>query len=139
MIVSFQSLQRYGLWMVLLALLAGCESTTILFEVESESDANQGNTLKMLIRTIDANTYLTETYADVSKKVYESDPAILHVDTVFPGEYYWVEIPKPEAEQRIAVYFLFREPGDRWKTIIKQPWPDDVYFELSSNQIRSQE
>ncbi len=124
----------------LLLLLAGCETTTFYIEVDSETDTNQGRPVYVVVRRVDETAFLTETYEEVASSVFKTpqDPTLVLKEALIPGESWETEMEIP-TDPRIAIYFMFTEPGDRWKTLLKQPYPDGVSFELSKNQISYQD
>src|SRR2546421_12880563 len=102
---------------LVLAGLAGCSSSKIQVAVDSTPETNGGKPFYVVVRAVEQATYVTDTYDAIAAKVFANppDPSVLRSEVVFPGKTAKVECVKPESLP-IGVYFLFTQPGQRWKT-----------------------
>ncbi|WP_438011799.1 hypothetical protein WME89_26055 [Sorangium sp. So ce321] len=118
-------------------LVTGCSSSQLTVSVRSTKDTNQRRPLYMLVRSVDAKTYLAEAYASAADKVITPDASVLDAQVVFPGVQRDVEVKKP-GKTPVAVYFFFTNPTGRWKMLIEQPLPGRVDIQLGVNQVETQ-
>lgn len=123
---------------VLCALAAGavgCASTTQVY-VKSTDQTNQGNTLYMMARGVDAKTVAAERYQEVAAKLFASpkDPSILSSQPVFPGNTITMVLDN-EDQKDVVLYFFFTNPGSNWRVPLRRPLPAEVYIELGQNQV----
>ena len=80
---------------------------------------------------------MTDSYDTVASKVFANppDPSVLRSEVVYPGTTLDLTVVKPEMLP-IAVYFLFTNPGERWKMSQVQPLPSSMDIGLDKNQIK---
>lgn len=123
-------------WLFVALLASGCTSTHLTVHVRSPAGTNQGRPLHMVVRTVDAQKYLTETYADVATKVVAPDDSVLQSTVVYPGTTMWVRVKLPE-ETSVAVSFLFTTPDGAWQSLLDVPVPTNVEFELLEGRIKT--
>ena len=124
-----------------MSLVTGCSSAPITISIESEPDANEQRPFYVVVRSIDKVTYLVEDYQTVTTKVFQTppDPSILVSEPIHPGEDKDIVLEEEKTKTPLALYFLFTNPGDRWKTFLPAPVEADVCIELGKNQIKSQD
>jgi len=136
---------RVGLLAALLAVWGlGCSSQkpanapkleTLRVRIETMSDANRGTALHVLVRETSKTDYPRVDYEDVaSSLLVESDPKTLDWLVVLPGEKREVVLQHAQGTA-IAVYFLFTEPGPRWKALVADH-ARDVGFLVGRDQIQ---
>lgn len=100
--------------------------------IEASSDVNQGSVLHVLIRKTNDVDYPRAQYDDIAATLgLLSDPETVAWLVVVPGKDIDVSVARPE-QGGLGVYFLFSEPGPRWKHFIA-PTADHVVFKLSHN------
>lgn len=54
---------------------------------------------------------------------------------IYPGIKAKLSFKKPEGVP-VGVYFLFSQPGERWKISKVQPLPSSMDFDLDKNSIK---
>jgi hypothetical protein len=122
----------------LLFALAGCGSSGFTVYVASEPATNVGRPFYMLVRAVEQKSYLSEDYQEVVGKTFsEGDKSVLKAAMVVPGRPLELDVPREETLP-VAVYFFFTRPGERWKTLVPQPLPSSLEFELGQHEIKSQ-
>ncbi len=121
------------------AVLAGCSSNKLKIEVSSSAETNEGRPFYTVIRQVEQATYVTDSYEAVAAKVFANppDPSVLRSEVIYPGQTAELTVTKPEVLP-IAVYFLFSQPGERWKMSKVQPLPSSIDIELEKNQIKGE-
>ncbi len=125
---------------VLLAFfLGGCSSNTISVVIESSSETNARAPFYVVFRSVEQATYLTDTYDPIAAKVFANppDPTVIRSEVIYPGFRLKLKVPKHDTTS-LAIYFLFTNPGGRWKTSREQPLSSSVDIELEKNQIKSE-
>jgi hypothetical protein len=128
---------RFRLILILSLLLlvsTGCHHDTLYMTVRSPSDLNAGRPLRMLVRAVDPQQYLDESYQAVADKVVVKDDTVLHSAVVYPSVPLTVAIKRPSSKG-IGVYFFFTSPGPRWKTMLETPLPHSADIVLGQNNI----
>ena len=118
----------------LLGLLAGCGTPMLQLTVTSDGDVNQQRTLYMLIRTVDAKQYLTESYATVAAQVVTPDASVLASKVLLSPPPSPLKIPITDAKP-LAIYFLFTTPAGDWKTLQEPPFPKHLMITLGPGRI----
>jgi hypothetical protein len=120
--------------------LAGCSSTRMTIYVDSTPETNGGRPFRAVVRTVEPSAYLTETYATVASKLFTTPPdgSILRSEVIYPGVEKEIELEKPQGNVPLGIYFLFTQPGERWKTTRKAPLPSSVEIELGANEIKKE-
>lgn len=122
------------MWAVL---CMGCGSGTRIY-VRSTDSSNNGNTMYMLVRSVDPKTVRTdEPYTEVAAKVFAdpADESVLMSQPIFPGNPVTLDVSHIEAKD-IVVYFLFTDPGQDWRLPLRAPLPSEVYVDLGDNEIQ---
>jgi hypothetical protein len=119
--------------------LGGCSSNKMKIEVSSTVETNEGRPFYTVIRQVEQATYVTDSYEAVAAKVFANppDPSVLRSEVIYPGQTAQLTVTKPEVLP-IAVYFLFSQPGGRWKMSQVQPLPSSIDIELEKNQIKGE-
>lgn len=125
-----------------LILLVGCSSTPELtLYVHSKESVNKGRPLYVAIRYMDEQDFIRSTYQDISEKMFQKkDPLdkFLATEVIYPGKEKYITLKiKPEEKVPLAVFFIFLDPGDRWKTLVPQPLPSTWEIELTGNEIKA--
>jgi hypothetical protein len=89
----------------------------------------------VLVRETSKTDYPRVDYEDVASSLLaESDPKTLDWLVVLPGERREVVLQHAKGTA-IAVYFLFTEPGQRWKALIAEH-AREVSFLVGRDQIQ---
>src|ERR1041384_3960115 len=110
---------RFPLVLSLLCLIsAGCHSDTLYMTVRSPSDLNAGRPIRMLVRAVDPQQYVDESYQAVADKVVVKDDTVLHSAVVYPSVPLTAAIKWPSSKA-IGVYFFFTSPGHRRQTMLE--------------------
>ena len=102
----------------------------------SATDTNGGTALHVLVRKTTKIDYPRQDYDDVAKSLLlESDPNTLEWVVVTPGNTREVTVMRP-ADAQVGVYFLFSDPGARWRHLVDDESVEYVQFEVGRDQIR---
>lgn len=117
-------------------LLAACQPSTLQLRIKAPPGTNQGRPLYMLVRKVDAKQYALESYADVSARVVQADPSVVHSEIIYPGTLRRLQVPAP-ADSSLAVSFLFTSPDGRWQEFLNTPLPPSLEVELSEGRIQT--
>jgi hypothetical protein len=119
-----------------LLLVAGCASSTVTVAVESTPETNEGRPLYAVVRAVEEATYVTDSYDGIAAKVFARPPdaTVLRSEVIYPGVKAELVVQKPDTRP-LAIYFLFSEPGERWKMSQPQPLPGSIAVELGRNAI----
>lgn len=120
------------LWLV----STGCHHDKLYMTVRSPSDLNAGRPIRMLVRAVDPQQYVDESYQAVADKVVFKDDTVLHSAVVYPNVPLAAEIKWPSSKN-IGVYFFFTSPGPRWKTMLEIPLPHSANIVLGQDNIRT--
>ena len=106
--------------------------------VRSTRETNDGRPLHAVIRAVDRETYVADSYADVANLVTRKDESVLATFVVFPGHEHrqTIEIAK---KTPIAVYALFTRPGTQWKKLFEEPVASPVQIFLSRRVIADEQ
>lgn len=124
---------------IICILLTGCGSSQIYVYVESTKETNGGRPFYMVVKAVEEKAYTVENYHDVADVVYDKeDKKLLIKEVIYPGKEKEAYINMPE-DLSVGIYFLFTDPGEKWKTLLKHPLPSDVEFKLTKNEIETQE
>lgn len=105
--------------------------------VRSTRETNDGRPLHAVVRAVDQETYVADSYAQVANLVTHKDESVLATFVIFPGHEHrqTIEVSK---KTPIAVYALFTRPGKRWKKLLAYPTPTPVQIVLSRRDITGQ-
>lgn len=123
---------------VLLAALAlgpGCVRT-VRIQVSSSQDTNSGQILYMMVRATNDQALIEEDYTTAADRMFNSaqDESVQSVQAILPGTPVFLSVPRP-AQERLALYFFFTDPGPNWKVPLDPPLPAEVQVELGSKDI----
>jgi hypothetical protein len=102
----------------------------------SGTDTNGGTALHVLVRKTTKIDYPRQDYDDVVKSLLlESDPNTLEWLVVTPESTREVVVSRP-ADAQVGVYFLFSDPGARWRHLVDDDSIEYVQFEVGRDQIK---
>ena len=104
--------------------------------MKSTERTNDGNTLYMAVRTVDAKPSLTgERYQEAASKLFTDppDPSILNNQPIFPGN--TVTVAVDDMDKDLILYFFYTNPGPNWRVPLHRPLPAEVYIDLGQHQI----
>jgi hypothetical protein len=121
--------------LALLSLGAGCASSTRIY-VKSTDRTNDGNTLYMAVRSVDAKpSIVSEKYQEAASKLFTDPPdaSVLNSQPIFPGN--TVTIAVDDSDKDLVLYFFFTNPGPNWRVPLHRPLPAEVYVDLGQHQI----
>ena len=117
--------------MGLCLIFAGSGCTTWRFSVmlRSTEDTNQGRPLQVLVRSVAAERYREETYADLVKLVTTPDKTVLRslILETSDKRRLWLSAP---SDTPVALYFLFGSTTGSWKMLLPPPLPWSVQIPL---------
>lgn len=116
---------------------SGCSSTQCELTVQSKPETNGGKPFYALVRAVEQATFVTDGYDSIAARVFPNppDPTVLSSEVVYPGIKAKLTFKKPEGVP-IGIYFLFTQPGERWKISKVQPLPNSMSIELDKNSIK---
>jgi hypothetical protein len=126
------------LTLALLAQLAlyGCsadgpQKPEIDFYVDPSYEVNDGRIVYLMARTVNEKQFLDESYTEIAGKAFpkSDDPELLKVQPIYPGQKIKVHVSGPE-KGHIAIYFMFTDPGNNWRSILELPLQDAYGIEL---------
>jgi hypothetical protein len=126
---------RFVVGFVIALSVAGCHRDTLYLTVRSPQDLNAGRPVHMLIRSVDQQEYVNESYLAVSDKVVAKDESVLGEAVVYPQLPLMVSVKR--GEKMVAVYFFFTQPGARWKTLLETPVPHATEIKLGPSNIET--
>jgi hypothetical protein len=107
---------------------------SVRMRIATSDDANRGTALHVLVRETSKTDYPRVDYEDVANTLLaESDPKTIDWLVVLPGQQREVVLEHPKGTS-IAVYFMFTEPGQRWKQLLDEP-VKQVEFLVGRDQI----
>lgn len=123
------------LWVVLAAFGTGCATSTRVF-VKSTDQTNSGNTLYMMVRSVDRKTVVSEGYQDAAAKLFTDppDPSVIASQPIFPGNTVSITVDNTDAKD-LVIYFFFTEYGPNWKVPLHKPLPSEIYIDLGQHQV----
>src|SRR5262245_27754942 len=113
---------------------AGCHLDTLFLTVRSPNDMNAGRPVGMLVRAVDQQQYVNETYQAAADKVVIKDDSVLESQVIYPNVPLTVRVKKPSSKN-VGVYFFFTQPGPRWKTLFEIPVPHTAEIKLGQGNI----
>jgi hypothetical protein len=127
--------------MLISVLLVGCGNKhipppQIVFTIESEKEANDGQPFHCAIRSVNAKQFLTEGYDGVASMLFANppDPTVLATLVILPGEEQELKVNKPD-QNDLGFYCFFTHPGDPWKVKLEQPLGEEYQISLGENNI----
>lgn len=127
--------------MLISVLLAGCGNKhipppQIVFTIESEREANDGQPFHCAIRSVNAKQFLTEGYDGVAAMLFANPPdsTVLATLVILPGEEQELKVNKPD-QNDLGFYCFFTQPGDPWKVKLEQPLGEEYEISLGESKI----
>lgn len=114
--------------------IGGCKHLTLT--IKSMPEANRGKPVYVMVRSVNAKEFLTESYHDVANLLFTDPPdaSILAYRVILPGQKQKIRMEKPE-KTAVGVYCMFTEPGDQWKIILPQPLHFRYQITLEQDRI----
>jgi predicted component of type VI protein secretion system len=101
----------------------------------SATDTNGGTALHVLVRKTNKVDYPRQDYDDVAKSLLlESDPNTIEWVVVTPDSTREVVVARP-VDAQVGVYFLFADPGARWRHLVDDDAIEYVQFDVGRDQI----
>ncbi len=90
--------------------------------VRASADSNDGRPLYVVVRVVDEQGFIEDSYAAVSALVVEPDESVLATILVFPGTVAYEELELEAPPETLGVYALFSvvEEG-KWKLLLEGP------------------
>ncbi|UCG21827.1 MAG: hypothetical protein JSU80_04420 [Deltaproteobacteria bacterium] len=127
--------------MLISVLIAGCGNKhvpppQIVFTIESENEANDGQPFHCAIRSVNAKQFLTEGYDGVANMLFANPPdsTVLATIVILPGDEQELQINKPD-QNDLGFYCFFTQPGDPWKVRLEQPLGEEYEISLGKSEI----
>ena len=119
----------------LLAFASGCSSATRVY-VKSTDQTNDGNTLYMMVRSVEKKTVITESYQDAAAKLFTDppDPSIVASQPIFPGNTVSINVDNADTKD-LVIYFFFTQFGPNWKVPLHKPLPAEIYIDLGQHEV----
>lgn len=119
----------------LIAGLCGCASNSMSIKIQSEFNANDNQPVAIVIRSVNYNNFLTESYQDIAEMVYADppNPSVITSRIMLPGTKEKIEIEIPPKEL-VGIYCLFKEP-DIWRIMLRRPFDSYYSIVLEHNSI----
>jgi len=119
-----------------LAAVTGCASSTRIY-VKSTDATNNGNTLYMMVRSVDGRAMGSESYQDSVAKLFADPPdaSVVATQPIFPGNTATITLDDNSGGKDVAIYFFFTSPGPSWRVPLRKPLPAEVYIDLGQHQI----
>ena len=116
---------------------AASDKIEVEIVVRSTRETNDGRPLHAVVRAVDQETYVADSYAQVANLVTHKDESVLATFVIFPGHEHrqTIEVGK---KTPIAVYALFTRPGKQWKKLLGHPTATPVQIVLSRHNITRQ-
>jgi hypothetical protein len=132
---------RRSLWPVRLGLtgavatVLACVPPRLVVTVNAGAGMNQGLPMFVVARAVDQAKYLSEPYATVANQVTSPDSSVIQTAQIYPGRNSQLLIKTPD-KTPLAVYFLFTDPGIRWRMYLEQPMPAKCTISVEANEIQ---
>ncbi len=109
----------------------------VSLRIRTTDDANGGTALHVLVRETSKADYPRTQYEDVAASLLvESDPKTLDWLVMLPGQARDVSFERPKGGA-VAVYFLFTDPGRRWKELLDDTSVKRVELVVGRDQIHA--
>jgi len=121
--------------LLLLSVLSGCAGNRMALKVQSGYDTNEQQPVALVVRAVNYNTFVTESYQDVVQNVYADppDPTMLDARILLPGQEAEIVFEKP-AKDLVGIYCLFSRPRI-WKEVIRRPFKNKYRVILRQNDM----
>ena len=120
--------------LALLAVLAGCGSSTLSLNIKSPAGTNMSRPMYMLVRQVDPKQYANEAYSEVAALVGTPDATVLQTAVIYPGTIQRFQVKAPK-EGAVAVSFLFTAPDGNWQMLLSPQATSNVDVELAVSRI----
>jgi hypothetical protein len=90
--------------------------------IQPDRSANNGRVFWMVVKEVDEDQFASDTYDKIEAAFLadERDPDVLGVCSVTPGQKRRITVSRP-IYRSAGFYFLFTEPGDNWKVLLRHP------------------
>ena len=123
------------LTVTILLSISGCAGTHMKLRIESTQQTNDRQPVCVVLRSVDYNTFLTESYQEIAEKVYAypPDPKLIDSRIMLPGNTEKIKVEIPDKEM-IGIYCLFNKPII-WKKILRRPFDSKYSILLKKNRI----
>ncbi len=121
----------------------GCGSSTLVKRTivfQPQQQVNRGRPFYALVRTVEEQGFLTDSYQKISALVYPSDKkdqTIVHVALIWPSREKTVVVKVPK-DKAVAIYCLFTRPGSQWKVLLPPPMAEKIWAVLDRGTIVAQ-
>jgi hypothetical protein len=130
-------MKRHVLLCVAASLLAACGPATLQLSIKAPPGTNQGRPLYMLVRKVEPKQYATESYDEVSARVVQPGPTVIHSEIIYPGTLLRIPVKVPP-DASVAVSFLFTAPDGAWQSFLAAPLPASMEIELREGRIQTE-
>ena len=109
----------------------------ISFHIISKADTNGGEPCYIMIRMVNENNFLTDSYEEASKMIFANPPneSILTYDLILPYNYKEIKVNVPDKPTSLGLYCFFSEHSDKWKVLLPKPLKTKYKFVLEKNKI----
>ena len=107
-------------------------------KIKSSSSTNDGAPFYVLIKETTFATFIVDDYSTITNLVTNppKDKGCFKTACIVPGENQTVKVEIPDVDS-IAVYFLFTNPGRKWKNLFKLEGAfPTIEIALERNEIR---
>ena len=103
--------------------------------IQPDPSANNGRVFWMVIKEVDENQFANDTYAMIESLFVadEWSPDVLGACYVVPGEKRQITVSRP-SYGHAGFYFLFTEPQDSWKVLLRQPVGSKYDLRIGKNK-----
>lgn len=130
---------KYILYFLPVLFLTGCMQTKdedlLSIQIRSSKKTNQGTNFHILVKETTDVEFFQSKYETIANEAIEDDEKRL-VDRVhLPGKTDKFDIKIPSSDRPVAIYFLFTQPGYRWKEKIDNPQSKKVKILLGENEF----
>lgn len=124
-------------WAALSLAGVGCSSSGVTLQLEAGPDTNGGRPLYVVVRQVEPARFASDSYGEIAHRAFArpKDETVLRTEVLYPGAKRKLRLKDPDPSLPIALYFLFTDPGERWKVKIDPPLPTSVEIRLDSNEV----
>ncbi len=96
------------------------EGVKLPIVVRASADSNDGRPVYVVVRIVDEQGFIEDSYAKVAALVVEPDESVLATLLVFPGTVAYRELELEAAPEMLGVYGLFSVVEDgNWKLLVE--------------------
>lgn len=109
-------------------------SADLVVVVSSDQDANGGNPVHMMIRSVDAKTLSIESYEAAADVLFASppDPSVLDATVIFPERQVRRSVVPSDAEGLGLYFFVADEDPANWRLALPTSGLEEFCVRLSS-------